>query len=54
MDIANGLGVSVELIFLKAFFSGKAVKIDARTSEKIVNELLVLLMISRSCEKQSA
>lgn len=44
LDIANGLGVSVELIFLKAFFSGKAVKIDARTSEKIVNELLVLLM----------
>ena len=44
LDIANGLGVSVELIFLKAFFSGSAVKIDAQTSEKIVNELLVLLM----------
>ena len=44
LDIANGLGVSVDLIFLKAFFSGKALKIDARTSEKIVKELMVLLM----------
>ena len=44
LDIANGLGVSVELIFLKAFFSGKTVKISARTSEKMVKELMVLLM----------
>lgn len=44
LDIANGLGVSVDLIFLKAFFRGNTVKIDARTSEKIVKELMVLLM----------
>ena len=44
MVIANGLGVSVDLIFRKAFFSGKALKIDARTSEKIVKEIMVLLM----------
>lgn len=44
MDIANGLGVSVDLIFLKAFFRGNTVKIDARTSEKIVKELMVSLM----------
>lgn len=44
LDIANGLGVSVELIFLKAFFRGSTVKIDARTSEKIVKELMVSLM----------
>lgn len=44
LDISNGLGVSVELIFLKAFFSGNTVKLNANTSERIIKDLLLVLM----------
>lgn len=44
IDIANALDVSMELIFLKAFFTVKALKLNANTSERIIKDLLLVLM----------
>lgn len=44
IDIVNAIDISMELIFLKAFFTGKALKINANTSERIIKDLLLVLM----------
>lgn len=44
IDIANALDIPMELIFLKAFFAGKALKLNANTSERIIKDLLLVLM----------